>query len=258
MHSSAKEPILQVGGRVGQAGRNLEETKETDLPDRATDGAGLFVGLVKLLVTKGERLPKTLLASHFHEIFINNFLPRGLPVGLAHMELIVDKEVQVGSSTGQRRSNGNGGSPASSDEKVVSVTPLFRWVETGRIESMALERWGCLELIFFDRSPDALLSIRRLAPGLCLKSFAYQCAESYGIPDGVVERAMEVSHALSTFNILSLMDRKMSREEETKLKSDEDTVRRLLQTNWDITPAGTTMKQLAKIVGEEGFDSTFS
>lgn len=73
----------------------------------------MFVGLVKHLVTKGHRLPKTILATHFHEIFFNDFLKRGLPIGLAHMELIVDRE-------DSRSSDPN------VEGKVVGVTPLFK------------------------------------------------------------------------------------------------------------------------------------
>ena len=78
------------------------------------DGAGLFVGLIKHLVTRGADLPKTLLATHFHEIFVNKgFLKKTLPIGLAHMELIIDKTVE----------SKEGGQAI---EKVVGVTPLYR------------------------------------------------------------------------------------------------------------------------------------
>lgn len=78
-----------------------------------TDGASLFVGLIKHLVTKGPRLPKTILATHFHEIFFNDFLKRGLPIGLAHMELVIDREQPV---TRDPKDEG----------KVIGVTPLFK------------------------------------------------------------------------------------------------------------------------------------
>lgn len=78
------------------------------------DGAGLFVGLIKYLVSRGADLPKTLLATHFHEIFVNKgFLKRTLPIGLAHMELIIDRII------------GGGGGQGTVDD-IVGVTPLFR------------------------------------------------------------------------------------------------------------------------------------
>jgi hypothetical protein len=59
-----------------------------------------------------------LLATHFHEIFFNSFLKSQLPIGLAHMEPIVDREV---GPEGPGKING-----ARDDDKVVGVTPLFR------------------------------------------------------------------------------------------------------------------------------------
>lgn len=101
----------------------------------ATDGAGLFVGLIKELVTMGARLPKTLLATHFHEIFMNDFLKSRLPVGLAHMELLISKhgaeeEVRGKSMTPATNTMGVGMNAARGKEedpsKIVCVEPLFR------------------------------------------------------------------------------------------------------------------------------------
>ena len=74
--------------------RELTIQRSCILTQCHSDGAGLFIGLLKHLVTLGSKLPKTLLATHFHEIFFsgNNFLRKGLPIGLAHMELIIDKK----------------------------------------------------------------------------------------------------------------------------------------------------------------------
>ena len=81
------------------------------------NGAGLFVGLLKYLITRGKDLPKVLLATHFHEIFMTGLVGRGLPAGLGHMELIVDTSKQTGGST-------QGG--IAINERVTGVTPLFR------------------------------------------------------------------------------------------------------------------------------------
>ena len=93
----------------------------------------------------------------------------------------------------------------------------------------------------------------RLAPGLCLKSYAFICAESYGISPSIVKRAMQVSAALSSFNILEIMDAQMSVEDEKELKESEDIVRRMLQTNWE-SEAGsshqTAMSKLAHVLKE--------
>lgn len=98
----------------------------------------------------------------------------------------------------------------------------------------------------------------RLAPGLCLKSYAFHCAESYGIAPEIVSRAMAVSKALSSFSMHEIMDPKMSEEDERTLRESEIIARKLLQTRWEdddeqdeeTGERKTTMKKLAECLGE--------
>lgn len=98
----------------------------------ASDGAGLFVGLVKQLVTMGPNLPKTLMATHFHEIFMNDFLKSRLPIGLAHMELVLTKRVKRGEEEEVENPSSMGvgmNAPAPKEEDVgivIGVTPMFK------------------------------------------------------------------------------------------------------------------------------------
>lgn len=60
----------------------------------AMDGAGLITGLLDHFLSLGEGRPKVLAATHFHEIFENNFLQSHAYLTLAHMEVRVDLESQ--------------------------------------------------------------------------------------------------------------------------------------------------------------------
>lgn len=193
------------------------------------DGAGLFVGLIKHLVTRSIRLPKTMLATHFHEVFFNDFLKRGLPIGLAHMELIIDRE--------NPRIRGD-----QSEGKIVGVTPLFKWEHTRLFPLLLVLIEHCLP--------------HRLAPGLCLKSYAFHCAESFGIATHIVERALAVSTAISSYNVHEIMDPQMTDQEEKDLVEAEQIVRRLLQVDWqdefdDEGNQVSTLQKLAEVLGQE-------
>lgn len=154
------------------------------------------------------------MATHFHEVFMNGILKRTLPIGLAHMELIVDREVQALREDGSAASvyRGSGGSTG----RVVGVTPLFK-----------------------------------LAPGLCLNSYATHCAESYGIHPDIIERALHVSNAIATYNMQEILDQQMTAEEYRKIDECEGIVRRMLLMDWDDESRGmTTMQKLAEVLGE--------
>jgi DNA mismatch repair protein MSH5 len=57
------------------------------------DGIGLACGILEYLVSL-ETAPKIIAATHFHEIFENNFLALQPRLQLGHMEVQVDQEVQ--------------------------------------------------------------------------------------------------------------------------------------------------------------------
>lgn len=74
--------------------------------------------------------------------------------------------------------------------------------------------------------------LRRLAPGLCLKSYAYYCAEAYGVAKPIADRALEVSNALSSFEAHKIMDPKMTEEDREELQESEEVLRRMLEMKW--------------------------
>lgn len=53
------------------------------------DGAGLFSGVLKHLISRGPDCPKVVAATHFYELFQEGiFNPRILPVSFVHMEVM--------------------------------------------------------------------------------------------------------------------------------------------------------------------------
>lgn len=61
---------------------------------RYLDGAGLCCGALEYLLSLGDNRPKVLAATHFHEIFENDFLPPRPELSLGHMEVRVDPKAE--------------------------------------------------------------------------------------------------------------------------------------------------------------------
>ncbi|OJD26055.1 hypothetical protein ACJ73_02570 [Blastomyces percursus] len=70
--------------------RSLVIIDEFGKGTESTDGAGLACGLFEYLLSLGEKRPKVLAATHFHEIFENGFLPPRKELGFGYMEVQVD------------------------------------------------------------------------------------------------------------------------------------------------------------------------
>ncbi|KLJ07360.1 DNA mismatch repair protein MSH5 [Blastomyces silverae] len=70
--------------------RSLVIIDEFGKGTESTDGAGLACGLFEYLLSLGEKRPKVLAATHFHEIFENGFLPQRRELGFGYMEVQVD------------------------------------------------------------------------------------------------------------------------------------------------------------------------
>jgi len=73
--------------------RSLLVIDEFSKGTNAVDGAALAYGVFDYLVNLGENAPKTLAATHFHEIFENGLLvPRPPILSFKHMEVRMDME----------------------------------------------------------------------------------------------------------------------------------------------------------------------
>lgn len=93
-HSAFMIDLQQVAGILKQASRrSLVVIDEFGKGTDGADGAGLAAGVFQHLLGRGEvgDAPKVLAATHFHEIFEMGFLRQQRGLGLAHMEVRVDR-----------------------------------------------------------------------------------------------------------------------------------------------------------------------
>ncbi|KAF8442923.1 DNA mismatch repair protein MutS [Boletus edulis BED1] len=167
----------------------------------ATDGAGLFCGVLNHLLNRGQDCPKVLVASHFHEVFRKDLLdPHKLPITFVHMQVL------FASSTGDvLNADGVGGSD-SGEESSISRVP---------------------------KPGEKIMYLYRVAPGLSLSSHAAQCAAIFGLPRRVVARAQYVSELLAKHELGKLLEENMTDEELLDLQAAEEVARRFLE--WDLT-----------------------
>jgi len=77
-----------------------------------------------------------------------------------------------------------------------------------------------------------LVCFSRVAEGLSLDSHAAKCAELFGVPTRIVDRAQYVSHLLSTHELGGLLDEGMGDAERLELEEAEVVCRRFLE--WDL------------------------
>ena len=62
----------------------------TNVPDVSTDGAGLFCGVLKHLLSSGMSCPKVVATTHFHDVFQNDLLsPYKLPITFVRMQVLL-------------------------------------------------------------------------------------------------------------------------------------------------------------------------
>ncbi|KIK07942.1 hypothetical protein K443DRAFT_128726 [Laccaria amethystina LaAM-08-1] len=175
----------------------LDEFGKGTLP---TDGAGLFCGVLQHLLNRGDRCPKVLVATHFHDVFNSDILdPSRAPISFRHMQvmftsscgLILDSDTHASSTTNEDRAHKLG-----PGEK---ITYLYR-----------------------------------VGEGLSLESHAAKCAAMFGIPTRMVERAEYVSQLISAHELGRLLDEEMTVEERAELEDAEAVCRRFLE--WNLSP----------------------
>ena len=154
------------------------------------DGAGIFCGIIKHLVSRGVECPKVLAATHFHEVFNSNILdPHSLPITFAHMQVLFTSkngEVIAASDAQEQfclESDIVEDENETTDDSQSRVGPgerityLYRCVPTLDWQSHTASQQAWM---------------RRVEKGLWLNSHAALCAEIYGMPRQVVNRARYV------------------------------------------------------------------
>ncbi|KDQ62441.1 hypothetical protein JAAARDRAFT_189767 [Jaapia argillacea MUCL 33604] len=188
------------------------------------DGAGLFCGVIKSLLGRGLSCPKVLAATHFHEVFTDELLaPSELPVTFAHMQ------VMITSSSGELLG-------VSRNTSVELETPTGSIHDGEEISERALV------------PGERITYFYRVAKGLTLQSHAAKCAEIFGIPARVVQRAQYVTDLLSTQSLGLLLDEEMTDTERQDLEDAELICRKFLAVNFE-EESRTTRNCLGDVLG---------
>jgi DNA mismatch repair protein MSH5 len=55
----------------------------------SSDGAGLFTGVIKSLLSLGDSCPLVFAATHFHEVLNTEILSSSLPISFVHMAVMI-------------------------------------------------------------------------------------------------------------------------------------------------------------------------
>lgn len=135
-----------------------------------TDGAGLFCGVLQHLLNRGNDCPRVLAATHFHDLFSTAQIDSSSLDRLTclHMEVIFTR-VEADNNMTDEQDMSMAIGPG---EK---ITYLYRCVLLDHLTTVLMFRHA-----------------RRVASGLALDSHAAQCAELFGLPPRIVERAVYV------------------------------------------------------------------
>ncbi|KAK7048433.1 muts 5 [Favolaschia claudopus] len=189
----------------------------------ATDGAGLFCGVLKHFLNRGPDCPKVLAATHFHDVFREDLLdPDAVPITFLHMQVMF----------------------TSSDGHVLDPA----W--TQHLVKPVLDPAGQDQDPYTRASnkPEKITYLYRVAEGLSLESHAAKCAEIFGIPSRIVQRAQHVSHLISAHELGKLLDEEMTDQEREDLADAEAVCRRFL--HWNLQEEeGSVKARLAEILG---------
>lgn len=86
--------IDEFGKGTDASGMSRTESRKK-IPLIFIDGAGLMCGILKHFLELGDERPKVLAATHFHEIFENNFLPPSHLLDFGYMQVRVDERASV-------------------------------------------------------------------------------------------------------------------------------------------------------------------
>ncbi|KAI0352675.1 hypothetical protein OH77DRAFT_1513212 [Trametes cingulata] len=181
--------------------RSLVLLDEFGKGTRPADGAGLFCGVLKYLLTCGDACPKVIATTHFHEVFHNDLLnPYKLPVTFLHMQLLLASGSETAGSI-------SGDISLEDDEPETSIKVS---------------------------ASDKITYIYKVADGYSLHSHAITCAELFGVPKRVTSRARHVSELLLKHELSQLLDEDMSAAERQELEEAEEVCRRFLAC--DLSP----------------------
>ncbi|KAH9002749.1 DNA mismatch repair protein MutS [Lactarius hatsudake] len=180
------------------------------------NGAGLFAGVLQHLLARGSDCPKVIATTHFHELFSTGMLePQNLPITFVHMEVMFT-------------------------------------TRTGEIISSEYNL--SLQVCALLRRDNKLTSCARAVNGLSLESHAARCAELFGVPAHVVQRAQYVTELLSTHELPRLLDEAISEEDQLDMDLASAVCQRFLEWNLEIQGASLedVRARLAQVLGRSG------
>jgi len=191
------------------------------------DGAGLFCGVLKHLLNRGPNCPKVLAATHFHDVFREDLLdPDAVPITFLHMQ------VMFTSPSGQILD-------ATSPHYLVKPT-----LDSASVSNATQGQDNT-------RRGEKITYLYRVTEGLSLDSHAAKCAEIFGVPSRIVQRAQHVSHLISTHELGKLLDEEMTDKEREDLADAEAVCRRFLQWNLEGDGGGNVKGRLAEVLGRK-------
>ncbi|KAJ6508696.1 muts domain V-domain-containing protein [Mycena sanguinolenta] len=98
---------------------------------------------------------------------------------------------------------------------------------------------------------EKITYLYRVAEGLSLDSHAAKCAEIFGVPSRIVQRAQHVSHLISAHELGKLLDEEMTDKEREDLADAEAVCRRFLQWNLEGDGGGNVKGRLAEVLGRK-------
>ncbi|KAJ7675742.1 DNA mismatch repair protein MutS [Mycena polygramma] len=189
-------------------------------------GAGLFCGVLKHLLNRGPDCPKVLVATHFHDVFREDLLdPDTVPITFLHMQ------VMFTSSSGQ----------------ILDPNSPHRLVKPTLNSAASQDGHGASK----GEKITYLYRQVAVAEGLSLDSHAAKCAEIFGVPSRIVERAQHVSHLISTHELGKLLDEEMTDKEREDLADAEAVCRKFLQWNLEGDGGGNVKGRLAEVLGRK-------
>ncbi|KAJ3910545.1 DNA mismatch repair protein MutS [Lentinula edodes] len=173
-------------------------------------GAGLLCGVIKHLLARKSNCPKILVATHFHDVFRKEIL----------------------------------------DPKLIPISFLHMQVMFTAARDGSLLEPGSEYHSDCGRPGSNLLNLCRVMEGLSMDSHAAKCAELFGIPPRLVQRAQYVSQLLSSYEIGRLLDERMSEKEVLELEEAEAICRRFLGWNLTVDNVGAK-KKLGEVLGRQ-------
>jgi len=195
----------------------------------AVDGAGLFCGVLKHFLQLGSDCPKVLAATHFHDLFREDLLdPHMTSISFRHMEVMFTS------------SNGT---------VLDSHTPL----DTSELDNIIQDTQNSSERK--THPGEKITYLYRVAKGLSLDSYAAKCAEIFGIPHRLAQRAQYVSQLISAHDLTRLLDEEMTEKEQADLADAEGVCRRFLAWDLDADQAGNVKERLRKSLGRESYQN---